>query len=109
MILVPFPFTDLSAQKVRPAIILSSPRQIKKNVIVIFVSSVLPAKISTLEILVKDTNPSFKKTGLKRSSVIKCDKIATLDQNIVLGEIGEVDARLQKQINRATKSALGLS
>lgn len=39
IILIPFPFTDLSSTKVRPALIISKNNQKSQNVIVCFVAS----------------------------------------------------------------------
>ncbi|MGD9733946.1 MAG: type II toxin-antitoxin system PemK/MazF family toxin [Desulfamplus sp.] len=39
IILIPFPFTDLSSTKVRPALIISKNNQKSQNVIVCFITS----------------------------------------------------------------------
>lgn len=44
IILIPFPFTDLTSAKVRPAVVISSNPQ-EEDVIVAFISSVIPATI----------------------------------------------------------------
>ncbi len=108
VILVPFPFTDLSSNKVRPAMIVSDPKTTQRDVIVVFVSSVIPNHPSKTEVLIPETNLDFSDTGLKVSSVVKCQKIATLDQRIVLGELGKISLAIQKDIDRAMKIAVGL-
>ncbi|MGD0202733.1 MAG: hypothetical protein ABSC20_02355 [Candidatus Bathyarchaeia archaeon] len=47
-----------------------------------------------------ENHPEFKQTGLKLTSAIKLDKIATISKDLILGEIGEVGAKLKKEINR---------
>ena len=97
IVLVPFPFTDLSGQKVRPALVLHVSKG--EDCIMAFISSVRGRK-SPFEISIKATN----RNGLKVDSVLKVDKIATLQKKIVLGEIGaaekhiiaSVDALLRK-------------
>lgn len=108
VVLVPFPFTDLSSQKVRPAIIVSRPSVTPSDVIVVFVSSVLPQRPAKTEIVVRAEESDFSKTGLKISSVIKCHKIATLDRRIILGELGEVSPSLQKHIDAGLLVSLDL-
>ena len=44
IVLVPFPFTDLSEKKVRPAIIISTKNDI--DVSVAFISSVIPEELT---------------------------------------------------------------
>ena len=107
IILVPFPFTDLSSQKVRPAVILSANVPHAKDVIVAFVSSVVDTQLRS-HILVSETVSKFEMTGLKKSSVIRCDKIATLDRRIVLGELGTLPPTLMKQVNVGLRRVLGL-
>ncbi len=49
-------------------------------------------KLREIDIIIDDKNEDFKQTGLKVSSVIKLDKVATISKNLILGEIGEIDA-----------------
>ncbi len=42
IVLVPFPFTDLSGQKLRPAVIIS-PDPVGEDILLAFISSVIPA------------------------------------------------------------------
>jgi len=102
IILTPFPFTDLSASKIRPAIIISS-KIFGDDVVVSFISSETKGA-SVLDIKIKKT----KINGLKKNSIIKISKIATLDKKIILGEIGEVDSNLKKKIDSSLKKIFGL-
>jgi mRNA interferase MazF len=86
IVLVPFPFTDLSGQKVRPAVVLSSVSK-GDDFVVCFVSSKESEKIGFFDLKIK----ADSKNGLKSDSVIKVSKIATLDRKIALGEIGDLD------------------
>ena len=78
IILVPFPFTDLTSQKIRPALILSEPGRVTGNVIVAFITSKIPKLEPRGSVVVKEKTPGFGQTGLKVPSLIRCDKIATL-------------------------------
>jgi len=97
IVLIPFPFTDLQTTKLRPALILLETRQ---DVVVAFISSRMPQKSGPTEITVNETHPEFKMTGLKTSSVIRLDKIATISKDLILGEIGEIGDKLKKEINK---------
>src|SRR3989338_952000 len=72
VILVPFPFTDLSSTKVRPAVIVSADPQ-EDDVIIAFISSVLPKTISLSDLVLLTNDPDFGQTGLKKDSVFKLD------------------------------------
>jgi len=102
IILTPFPFTDLSGNKVRPALVLGVQER-GDDVTVCFISSVEQNKIHQFEILVDSKNKSFQKTGLKLRSVVKATKIATLDKKVVLGKIGELDFKNLGRVKKVLK------
>jgi mRNA interferase MazF len=85
IVLVPFPFTDLSGKKIRPALVLAIGKG--EDCVVVFISSVGKGK-GAFDVLVKTS----KLNGLKVDSVIKTDKLATLQKKIILGHIGTLEA-----------------
>jgi len=97
IVLVPFPFTDLTAAKLRPALVLYEG---DRDVVVAFISSRLPKRPSLESVAVNDEHQEFQLTGLKVSSVIRLDKVATVLKDLVVGEIGEVGDTLKREINR---------
>ena len=95
IVLVPFPFTDLTSAKVRPALIISKDAVHKEDVILCFISSKEKGG-GKHAVPIENT----QETGLKVRSLIRFDKIATLNKKIILGELGRVHkAFLEK--NRA--------
>jgi mRNA interferase MazF len=95
IVLIPFPFTDLTSTKLRPALVLY---ENEKDVVVAFISSRIE-KTGPTDIVIDKTHPEFKQTGLKVESVLKIDKIATLSKELIIGEIGEVGPKVKKEIN----------
>jgi len=95
IVLIPFPFTDLTSTKLRPALVLYEG---EKDVVVAFISSGIE-KAKPNDILVNRNHPEFSQTGLKLESAIKLYKIATLSKELILGEIGEVGPKFKKEIN----------
>ena len=106
IVLIPFPFTDLSASKVRPAVIVSNFSQ-GEDIIVAFISSV-KNKLQKTDIVLNSNDKDFSKTGLKTDSVIKTGKLATLDKKIILGEMGEVSIEIEREINKKIKILFGI-
>ena len=96
IVLIHFPFTDLSGSKLRPAIVIHESEQ---DVIVAFISSRIPSPVQECDLLITTEHPAFAATGLKISSVIKFDKIATLSKTLAEGEIGEVLPGLARECN----------
>ena len=96
IVVVPFPFTDLSSFKRRPALVL---HETKYDIVVAYISSVLPSTISSEDVLVRQSQASFKGTGLLSDSVIMLDKLATIEKALVVRILGEVDDDLKSEIN----------
>jgi mRNA interferase MazF len=102
IVLVPFPFTDLSGNKVRPAVLLHASKK-SQDCIVAFISSVRD-KTSSFNVKINKSS----KNNLKSDSVIKVDKITTLDKKMVIGKIGKVENEYIKIINEKIKIIFGL-
>lgn len=103
IVLVPFPFTDLTAAKLRPALVIYEG---KEDVVVAFISSKVPPELSEVDVLVSRTDTGFSKSGLKVDSLIKLDKIATVLKHLVVGELGELDEESRQAVNRKLKKIL---
>ena len=102
IILTPFPFTDLSGEKVRPALVLGVQNE-GDDITVCFISSLISDKIHKFDLLIDSKDKDFKKTGLKSKSIIKVTKIATLDKAVILGQIGELDIKRMVNIKKILK------
>ena len=68
IVLVPFPFTDLSSSKVRPALVVSDVNEV--DVIVVFISSTVPDKLNQTDFLILSNLQFFNETGLKKDSIV---------------------------------------
>ena len=88
LILVPFPFTDLSGKKLRPDLELVAT---KTDVTVAFFATQLQWKEAT-DVWI---SPS-EITGLKKGSLVRLSKLAALDKDLVLGCLGSVNNQTTK-------------
>jgi mRNA interferase MazF len=86
IVLARFPFTDLSGDKRRPALIVSRDNQRRTDLIVCFITSVPRIGPDMAPIA---ATPG---TGLKVPSVVRFDKLATLDLTVITGKLGDVPA-----------------
>ena len=80
IVLVPFPFTDLTGAKNRPALILAV---FEGVIIVSFITSQLKWHEEFDVLIIPDDSNS-----LKRVSILRLNKIVTLDKDLVLGKLG---------------------
>jgi len=86
IVLTRFPFTDLSGAKRRPALVVSCENERRSDLIVCFITSTLRAGPDMAAL---DATPG---TGLKVPSVVRFDKLATLDRAVIAGKIGDAPA-----------------
>lgn len=108
IVLTRFPFTDLSSNKRRPALVLTSPKGNQADFIVAFISSVIPNQEADSDFVLHETDKDFGQTGLLKTSIFKMDKLATLDKSIFSGEVGEVSNDLFDTLIKKLKIALEL-
>src|SRR5712691_6537363 len=96
VVLVRFPFTDLSTAKLRPAVVLATR----------FSGPPQPARGTWISLSTQD--PVFSQTGLKTSSVIKAERIAVIERSIVVRKVGSLTPAKMDEVKRAVKLALNL-
>jgi mRNA interferase MazF len=89
IILVPFPFTDLSATKRRPALILSPEKYNQSgDVIIAFITSNLNTSSQYGDYILKE----WQKSGLPKPSLLRM-KLATIEKNIIVKKLGKLDSK----------------
>lgn len=96
--LVPFPFTDLSAIKQRPALVLSPDRlnKVRTDIVVAAITSQIPDVLGEDEILLSDTD--LRTAGLPKASIVKLGKIFTIHQGLIRKRLGRVPDSTCKSI-----------
>lgn len=88
IVLIPIPFTDLASQKKRPAIIISSDTYNESNEDIVVVA--LTSNVEPREFSVMLTGDDLEDGTLKVTSMIRVDKIYTLNKSIVIKTFGRV-------------------
>lgn len=82
IVLIPFPFTDLSGIKNRPALILVDG---EADITVSFITTQIKWQ-EEFDVKIEPTQTN----GLKRISLIRLSKLATIDKDLVLGQLGKL-------------------
>jgi mRNA interferase MazF len=85
IVLTDFPFTDLSASKRRPALVVSTDNNRRTDLIVAYITSIPRAELDSIAIAPAAGN------GLKVPSRVRFDKLATISKDIIAGRIGTAD------------------
>jgi len=93
---------------VRPALVVSRSDRPGRDVLLAFMTSKQSPTPTRSDLLVGGSHPDFAQTGLKASSVVKLDKLVTVEHSIILGELGEFSAALLQEVNERLRYALEL-
>jgi mRNA interferase MazF len=105
VVLVRFPFTDLTTTKLRPAVVLSTHGD---DLTIVGIFSGLPQAPRETWIPLSTGEPAFAQTGLKTSSVIKAERIAVIEESVVVRKPGSLTPARMREVRRAVKRALNL-
>ena len=97
IVLVPFPFSDLSGHKVRPVLVLSHDayNQNSADVLVCGLTTNLTQMPYSIIINVTDVEASGT---LRHQSRIKADTIASLEQSLLIKRIARLKVSVFKQV-----------
>jgi len=79
VVLTPFPFTDLTGAKVRPAVVISRTDRPGDDVILAFVSSVVPPPPLPTDLVVHPSHPDFRIGPAKREGLLAVQRLFALD------------------------------
>jgi len=108
VVLVPFPFDDLSSAKVRPAVCLTESIGEHKHVILAFITSRVPVEPLQSDFIIKETDKNFAKTGLRVSSTLQLHRMMTVTTGIIMRELGELPAGMQAEVEKRLKTLFGI-
>lgn len=100
IILLSFPFTDLKGKKIRPALVLVVS---DLDVIVAFITTQFKWQ-NSYDILLEPNDLN----GLKKTSLVRVSKITTIDKDLILGKLGQLDSFDMQKINQNLLKILDL-
>lgn len=104
VVLVPFPFTDQSATKQRPAVVVSTHAyaQSRPDVVLMAITSQVRSPLAFAEALVVD----WQLAKLLKVSVVK-PLLATLEQSLIIRQLGVLSDRDQAQLRQTLSLIVG--
>ncbi len=106
VVLVPFPFSDQTTIKKRPAVIISSDdyNDSSSDVIIIAITSRISEVMEIGESFIID----WRRAGLMKSSSIK-PAISTIEKTLILKDLGKLSDRDMYSMNNALAELLELT
>ena len=96
IVLVPFPFTDLTTSKKRPALIIS-PNEYNKNldIVIVFITSKLDLEYRAGDYKIQE----WEKSNLPKPSMLRM-KFATIDKSLVVKKLGRLSEKDMSQFRK---------
>ena len=88
--LASFPFGDIAAMKLRPVLVLAGPIGPIPEVLVAYISSVLPTALMPSDLVLDPAKPEFRSTNLKTASVLRLHKLATIHGSMIVRHLGDL-------------------
>lgn len=108
IVLAPFPFTDSSSSKVRPALCLSERIGSHNQIVLAFISSKVGKDVVETDIVLDSESGWFTKSGLKVKSVLKLHKLVTMEQDYIKLKLGQLPETMMKEVDAKLKLLFGL-
>jgi mRNA interferase MazF len=108
VVLVPFPFDDLSSNKVRPAICLTNEIEPFGHVVLAFVTSNISDSPSATDLIISSNDTDFAKTGLKVSSTIRLHRLMTVSRRIIKRKLGELTDKQKERVESRLRKLFDL-
>lgn len=98
VVLVPFPFTDLSGVKQRPALVVSpdSLNGTRPDVLLVAITSQVPATLAPDEVAIPAAD--LQPAGLPKPSIVRTSKLIAIHQGLIRKSIGQMPAPTLQQV-----------
>lgn len=108
VVLVPFPFDDLSTTKVRPAVCLTEPLGPHRHVVLAFITSRIPDTPLPTDLVLESRDSWFSATGLRVSSTLQLHRLMTVSTRLIRRQLGDLSPELQARVAGALRRLFGL-
>ncbi len=94
VVLVPFPFDDLSTVKLRPAVCLTDPVGPHRHVVLAFITSRVPTDLLESDLVLDSSQSDFAITGLRVTSTLRLHRVMTVTTALIRRELGQLSPRM---------------
>jgi mRNA interferase MazF len=107
VVLVPFPFDDLSSSKVRPAVCLTNPLGPHRHVVLAFITSHIPGSLLRTDLVLDSRDPGFAATGLRAPSTLQLHRLMTVSTSLIRRQLGQLSPELQTRVAEGLRVLFG--
>ena len=108
VVLVPFPFDDLSGSKVRPAVCLTDAVGAYRHVVLAFITSTVPPRLEPTDVLFEPGSADFARSGLRVHSALRIHRMVTMSATIIQRQLGALTPNLQAQVQQRLRALFAI-
>ncbi|MEX0613229.1 MAG: type II toxin-antitoxin system PemK/MazF family toxin [Pirellulales bacterium] len=109
VVLVPFPFDDLSSTKVRPAVCLTDSIGPHRHVVLAFITSRITNNPLPTDLMLETSDPDFPLMGLRVSSTLQLHRLMTATTSLIRRELGQLPPKMQTELKDRLRELFGLN
>ncbi len=99
IVLISYPFTDLSSQIVRPALVVSTEDFHRCGEEAIFLFITKKRYYTSYDFIVDSSDSDFNLTGLTLSSTFRVGKITTLERKLAKRYLGKASPKIMEEVS----------
>lgn len=107
IVLVPFPFTDLTQTKLRPAVVLWADLN-GSDATLCFISSQSVTSVAPGEFVLDPLDAEFAGTQLKVASKVRVTRVVTVERRLLQRRLGKLGSNQMQQLDAALRQAFQL-
>ena len=110
VVVVEFVHSDLQSSSMRPALVVQSDHNNRRigNTIVAQITSRLRLLHEPTRLFIDPATPDGQSSGLHMPSVVTCENLLTLRQDLIHAAIGHLPDATMRKIDDCLKAALGI-
>jgi mRNA interferase MazF len=98
IVLIEFPYDDLSNSKIRPAYSLTDPVGENCHIIFALITSRIPTQLLSTDFVLDSTVPDFAASGLRKPSTLRRNHLLTLRRSMIQRQLGELSPETHSQL-----------
>jgi mRNA interferase MazF len=106
--LASFPFGDVAGMKLRPVLTLTGPVGPIPEVVVAYISSVIPNPLLPSDIVLDPSAAEHAATKLKAKSALRLHKLATIHSRAIVRRLGQLSPATMSEVDQKLRTLLNL-
>jgi len=109
VVLVPFPYDDLSAVKLRPALCLTDYIGSHRHVVLAYITSQVSSIPLATDVVLDNNHPEFGDLGLRAASTVQLHRLVTVRSTFMRRELGVLPASFEVEVAAKLRGLFELS